>query len=111
MGMLISVVANPRVTVSGFVDIFLTGPRFVLDALDKLRNANRVRGINLDRAAEIVATLNRADSGIPVEQLRRPNDAQGQLGGALAYLLFYEWIGISKNADRVWLESAARKRL
>jgi hypothetical protein len=66
---------------------------------------------DLDRAARIVALLSRFDRGIEIAQLLEPRESLDALDAPLAYLLFYDWIGTSKKADRVWLQSEARKRL
>jgi hypothetical protein len=111
LGLLISFATNPRVTMSGFIEIFLTGPRFVLDAFEKMNRARRVRSVDQDRAAAIVADLLRTDRGVPIQSLVRPGERLATLDVSLAYLLFFDWIGLSKDRSRVWILTEARQRL
>jgi hypothetical protein len=110
IGMLVSFATSPRVAASGFVELFLTGPRLVLDAIDKIRRARHVRDVDRDRAAHVVARLRQFDQGIAPDQIN-PGEPVSAVIPVLAYLLFHDWIGISKTGDRVWLLGDARRAL
>jgi hypothetical protein len=111
LGMLISFATNPRVAASGFVELFLVGPRFVLDAMAKLHGARRLRGANVDRAADIVVDLRRFDQGVPIHRLAREGETVAAILPSLAYLIFHDWVGISAAGDRVWLQSESKRTL
>jgi hypothetical protein len=111
LGMLISFATNPRVAASGFVELFLVGPRFVLDAIAKLHGARRLRGANVDRAADIVVDLRRFDQGVPIHRLAREGETVDVILPSLAYLIFHDWVGISAAGDRVWLHSESKRIL
>jgi hypothetical protein len=111
LGMLISFATSPRVAASGFVELFLVGPRFVLEGLGKLRGAKKLRGVSIDRAATIVADLRRFDTGVPIHQLAHEGEHVSAVVQPLAYLLFHDWVGISATGDRVWLLSESKRAL
>lgn len=111
IGMLVSFAANPRVAASGFVELFLIGPRFVLQGLSKLRSAKVLRGVNVERAAIMIADLRRFDQGVAIHQLAHPDEPVGDVLQPLAYLLFHGWVGISSSGDRVWLFSESKRAL
>lgn len=111
LGMLLSFAASPRVAASGFVELFLIGPRFVLEGVGKLRSARRLRGVDVERAALIVADLRRCDHGVAIDRLVHPSEPIATVLAPLAYLLFHGWVGISANGDRVWLFSESKRAL
>ena len=111
LGMLISFATNPRVAASGFVELFLTGPRFVLEGLDKLRGAKKLRGVNVDRAVAIIVDLGHFDIGVPIQRLVHDGERVAAVVGPLAYLLFHDWVGISASGDRIWLLSESKRAL
>ena len=111
LGMLISFATSPRVAASGFVELFLVGPRCVLEAFGKLRGARRLHGVNVDRAAEVVADLRRFDQGVPIHRLAHEGEDITAVLRPLAYLLFHDWVGISAAGDRVWLNSDSKRTL
>src|SRR5258706_1906570 len=71
VGMLFNFVINPRLQASGFVELFLTGPRLMLDGLTKLRHAQQLRGVSLDRAGDAIVQLALFDKGVPIQSLLR----------------------------------------
>lgn len=93
------------------VELLLWGPRMLLSALDRSRTRQALRHVSLTRAAEIIADLQRADGGVLIRNLQRPNESLEELRGTLGYLSLFDWIGASKDGTRTWLLTDARKRL
>jgi hypothetical protein len=111
-GMIIAIAANPRVTVSGLVEIFLTGPRFVLEAWDKHAAMKRLKNVDRDIASDVIDQLCQNDRAIAVKEfIKAYAPKKCDVSGPIAYLLFHDWIGISKEMDRIWLHSEGKKRL
>src|SRR5688572_28363765 len=46
---------HPRAALSGIVEIFLTGPRYLLTAYHDLRTSQSLRGVSRERAAEVLS--------------------------------------------------------
>jgi hypothetical protein len=98
-------------TGAAYTEILLFAPRQVLGAISGIRQRVHISSAELQRAAEIVRALQLADGGVPVSQLRRPDDAKESLGRIFLYLQFHDWIDVSAKGDRAWLITTARKRL
>ncbi|HZL37864.1 MAG TPA: hypothetical protein VFC78_21280 [Tepidisphaeraceae bacterium] len=107
---LIRFVQNPRGEVIGLVEIFLWGPRQVLEAAVNVSRVRLFKGVSRTRAAEILAKLNASDHA-EVEQLMKSYDEATKTLAALAYLIWYDWIGVCKDGRRVWLGSDGQSRL
>jgi hypothetical protein len=105
------IAANPRQAAAGFVELLLLGPRLVLEAFQKVHHARLVKSANLDRAAEVLCVLNGADHAMLITQLQKPGEQLAGLVPTLAYLLFHDWIGMSKKGDKVWIGSDAKAAL
>ena len=101
---------NPEAAAIGFTEIALWGPWQTLDALGKIRGMLRLKSVDRARAAEILATLKNIDHMEVSERSRRDGDAGANLA-ALAYLIWYDWVGVSKDSQKVWLLSDSRKLL
>jgi hypothetical protein len=110
VGALVAFAANPRAVASGFVEIFLVGPRLLLDGLTMRRRAKQVADVSRERAAVAVMQLAAFDQGVSTKSLLK-HEVPGQLTRVLCLLVFHEWIGVSKTGDRVWLSTDARNRL
>jgi hypothetical protein len=106
IGSVIALARRPRDSAIGLVELFLWGPRQILEAFRIVRGVSIVARANRGRASAILSVLQARDHpDVPV--LVPASDAEGGL--AVAYLLWYGWIGCSKNANRVWLDSESRK--
>ena len=93
-------------------EMCLWGPRMITAGFRNLAGLARHRDADRVLAAAIIATLLNRGEGVGVVELYA--HAQGRddaFGRVLAYLLFYELIGMSKNGDRLWLLSDAKKVL
>ena len=111
LGMLISFVAYPRTSASGFVELFLVGPRLLIGGWEKLRKMSKLGPVKVSRAAQIVEYLARTDRGVAPEHLLHERETLRSIAAPLSYLLLHEWIDISKIGDRVWLLTSARESL
>jgi hypothetical protein len=56
----------------------------------------------------IIANLLRGGDGLPIGAALA--GVQGRVVRRVAYLAYYDWIGISKSGDRVWVLSDAKAR-
>ena len=93
-----------------FIEMGLWGPRSVLSAFRKFSGSRSMAGADRDAAAMIIANLLRGGDGLPIGAALA--GVQGSASSdALAYLAYYDWIGISKSGDRVWVLSDAKRAL
>lgn len=111
VGMLAAFIANPRLSASGFVELFLFGPRMILEAVASLQRVRALRGVHRGRAADLLADLLGRPSGTDMEQVLHEGESVESLLPCIAYLLYYEWIDISTTRDRIWVLSDARVSL
>src|SRR5581483_4979547 len=99
---------------SGGVIIFfffsLLGPGIVMAAFRRWQRLKKHVGASRDRAAQTLSDLYKADGGVDIFTLLRPQEDLGELMPVLEYLVDYDWIGASKMGDRIWLLSEGRKR-
>jgi hypothetical protein len=104
-------VTHPRVAASGFVEIFLLGPRLLLDGLARLRRYWTLRDVALDTPAKIVAYLARFSGGVPATSEFDTDRPMIDYPSALHVLIAHDWIGVSADRQRMWLLSTARRWL
>jgi hypothetical protein len=102
---------DPEIVASGLTEISLWGPRQILDAAEKLRMVRRMKHVNRRQTEEVVARLLASDHGVVIENLGLSEQDTCDLLPALAYLLVYDWIGVSKDGRRIWLTDESRKKL
>ncbi|MGA2497324.1 MAG: hypothetical protein ABSH20_06265 [Tepidisphaeraceae bacterium] len=86
-------------------DILISGPKLILEAVASWRGRDKAPDIDLERTADTVVDLYRAGQGVRVAELLHPGDSMEGMGKILAYLEWQDWIGFSKDRDRVWLSS------
>ncbi len=108
---LVSFAANPRLTASGLVEIFLWGPRQVISAVGKIRGRLRLGGGEVDRAAQLAMRLGANDRAMGLAQLLAGDEDHNRLLRAIGYLMFYDWVGMSADVSRIWLHGDARRVL
>jgi hypothetical protein len=83
----------------------------VIFAARRMRARAKLGRVDLPRVAEALAVLGSADGGIPPGRLLRPGEGGEVLGAIFDFLLLHEQIGISKDGDRVWIDSDAKRKL
>ncbi len=87
------------------------GPRLVLWGVSQIRGRTAFGAIPPERVGAAVATLMAADAGISPAKLIQPGETADQLEPLLGVLLYYELADISKNADKVWITTEAKKKM
>lgn len=102
---------SPESTWAGYVEVALTGPRLLWEAIDATAGRAPVDDGLRATAADIVIELLDAGEGKPVRQLVRPDRPAALVQRAVDYLLRRQWLGMSSRKDRVWLASDVRERL
>jgi hypothetical protein len=105
---LINFVKHPRDPAIGLVELFLWGPRQILEAVRMLRSMRQVAAADRKRAADALAALLACDHA-DLNSLF-PGGGAGA-GIVIAYLAWYDWIGISKDKGRMWIDTESRKVL
>ncbi len=93
-----------------YVEIALTGPRLLLEVYDSVWGAPKPIAGDRLMAAEIIHTLRQAGQGVEVASIGVGRD-RAAMASAIAYLERHEWVGVSKDRQRIWLLSDAAKRL
>jgi hypothetical protein len=92
-------------------EILLFAPRMVFGGFAKLRGTRLLAGADPARTAEILGLLLGSDHGIEIATLRRRGEDQLALSRAISSLLFYDWVGVSENGQKIWALTASRKEL
>jgi hypothetical protein len=105
---LVNFVRRPRDPYIGLVELFLWGPRQILEAATTLRDVRGVAAVDRNRAAEILTLLQQRDH---VDLKDLVSNGGSNTSAAVSYLVFYDWIGISQDKARVWIETASRDAL
>jgi hypothetical protein len=100
---LAAVLASPRVSAAGFVEVFLTGPRLLLTAFRDTDMLKKLHGADLQLAAILLRQLLQARVGIPTKKLLRPGQTMKQIEQPLAYLVYYDWTGVAADGSKVWI--------
>ncbi len=103
--------SNPRAATSGFVELFLTGPRFLVPGIRHLRARRSFKEIDQDFAALLVARVLTVSSAVPIKSLMTPGQPPEKLGKTLHWLAFYDWIGVGEKGQKVFLYSESREAL
>lgn len=102
---------NPRLSTAGITELMLTGPRWVLGGVRGLRLDWRMRNLDRDRAAKMLADLLALSSGTDPKKLTQPGESVDPLDATLAYLLTFGWVGLTVTMDRVYVYSETREAL
>ncbi|HXE55141.1 MAG TPA: hypothetical protein VN541_19115 [Tepidisphaeraceae bacterium] len=111
LGTLGAVLAHKRTPMSAVSEIFLFGPQMVIAAVRKMLIHRRASGANRKRIVEILSILMKLPSGAATDKMLAEGEAPDQLSRALSYLLFYDWIGISRDGTKVWALTETRREM
>ena len=88
------------------------GPRYVLWGVDQLRHERSAFGaVSHERVAAALLTLVTADGGVSPAKLVLPGESADHLEPVLAVLLHHDLTGLSKAGDRIWITTAAKRKL
>jgi hypothetical protein len=95
------------------LEVALTGPRLLWGFIDWALQRPGAAGASPIRltAAELVVELLDAGEGVKVRRLVRPDRPAPDVMRAVDYLLSRDWVGVSRDRDRVWLSTPVRDRL
>lgn len=97
---------------AAILDMCLWGPRMVTGGARRLLGLRRHRAADRALAAAMLAELFNRGQGMPVAELfTLAKDRDEAFSAALAYLMFHDLIDISKNGDRAWVVSEAKRTL
>lgn len=94
-----------------WTEIALLGPRLCLEVLRSTAAEKPVGSHTRTVAAQIVVELLEAGEGLEVRRVLRPDGPVADVRPAIAYLVARDWIGLSRQRDRLWLLSQRRQRL
>lgn len=100
-----------QATWHAYVEIALTGPRLLWEAIDQLRGRNQVSDADAALAAELVEHLRAAGAAMPVRELFAPHRPADDVHRAVGLLKHLDWADVSADGRRVWLRSDAVERL
>jgi hypothetical protein len=93
-------------------EISLWGPRIILASIKRLTGASRLGRNPQHPAAAILATLLARDEGMRCAAvMSRANLDADNFGDGLAYLIYHEWVDLSKDGLHLWILSEARRRV
>lgn len=111
LGTLGVALARQRPPMTGLLEFFLIGPQLVVSALRKLRIRKLSEKAGINRIVQVCEILVKIQGGAATEKLLEPEETPAQLSEVLAYLLFFEWIGVANDGTKVWILTEAKKVL
>jgi len=95
------------ILVGVYTEILLWPYRAVWRAWDAWNEKEQHRGVDRPLAVSVLFELQVEGKGLELRKLGLPSDA----GTTLSYLLHYDWIGVSKNRDRIWISTEGKRRI
>ena len=111
VGLLGDALARNRTPLTGLVEFFLIGPNLVVAGLRKLKLRGLSKDANQDRIVKVVEMLCKLQGGAATDKMLEEKEPPQQFSRVLAYLLFFDWIGIADDGSKVWMLTEARKGL
>jgi hypothetical protein len=93
-----------------YTEVALLGPRLIWNVVDTISGRAKSDLPLRVVASEIVLEMLAIDEGISPRQLVRSNRPASQVVAALNLLRQCDWIGMSRQRDRIWLSSAIRQK-
>jgi hypothetical protein len=100
-----------QATWHAYVEVALTGPRLLWEAIDQLRGRNHVSDADAALAAELVEQLRAAGAAVPVRDLIAAHRSPDEIHRAVCLLKHLDWADVSADGRRVWLRSDVAARL
>jgi hypothetical protein len=93
-------------------EISLWGPRIIFTSINRLSRAAKL-GVNPHPGgAAVLVVLLRREDGTPTSTVLTACGLSAEaFGDALAYLMYHEWIDLSKDGLYLWILSDAKRRL
>lgn len=111
VGLLGDALARTRTPLTGLVEFFLIGPNLVVASLRNLKLRDLSKDAGPERIAKVVDTLCKLQGGAATDKLLEEKETPQQFSRVLAYLLFFDWIGIADDGSKAWILTEARKEL
>ncbi|HET6246719.1 MAG TPA: hypothetical protein VFE47_03395, partial [Tepidisphaeraceae bacterium] len=93
------------------LEIFLIGPRLIVRAMRLWGERRGIRHIDRNQAAIVLSAIIDAGKGVEIETLRVPGADRLMIRKIVIYLAFYEWIDLSSDLTRTWVETSALRKL
>jgi uncharacterized membrane protein YjfL (UPF0719 family) len=106
-----AMLASPRASMAGFIELFLLGPRMLLSSFQSTRLTMRLRGNDMQRTAQLLHDLRRANIGIAITRLLHKGEEPADLELPLTYLVFYDWAGVAADQSKAWILTEAKTDL
>ncbi|RIK68872.1 MAG: hypothetical protein DCC65_01710 [Planctomycetota bacterium] len=103
--------ANPRMAASGVTEIFLAGPRMVLNGKRHFDQLRVLKNVRLDRVSQLLSQLMASSQAKSLGELCHKGESRVDLIPVLCWLKLYGWIGVSGHSDKVILFSESRDKL
>jgi hypothetical protein len=91
--------------------VSLLGPGLLVMAYRKLSSVARFRSVSRERAADMLGQMLAVNQGVDIFAILKPGEKLDDVMPTLEYLSHYDWIGISKECDRVWASTEGREKL
>jgi hypothetical protein len=111
LGTLGVALARQRPPMTSLLEFFLIGPQLVVSSVRKLRIRRLSENASIDRIIRVCEILQKLQGGAAPEKLLEEKETPAQLSEVLAYLLFFEWIGVATDGTKVWMLTEAKKVL
>jgi hypothetical protein len=111
LGALGVALARQRPPMTGLLEFFLIGPQLVVSALRKLSLRKLSVDASIDRIIGVSDILCKLQGGAVTDKLLEAPETPAQLSRVLAYLIFFEWIGVANDGTKVWMLTEGRKLL
>jgi hypothetical protein len=94
---------------AGLVELMLWGPRQVISGIAKSRVMRFFSKLDLIRESLVLQALVGRTRGVPVKELVKKGETAGDVLRALAYLAYYDWVGVSEKQDNAWALTDTRQ--
>lgn len=92
-------------------ELLLIAPRLVREGIEEWRRRRMLGRVNLPVAAGLMARLLSREQAMEVWNALRQDESVFQMHQSLAYLVLYDWIGVSRDGRRAWVASDARRKM
>jgi len=92
-------------------EMAVLAPRLLRRVIATLRAARKFTQPAKLRGEGVLRQLAAREKGCDIEKLLEQGEEISKLRPALDYLIFYDWISISRDTKHVWLNGDSRKVL
>ena len=92
-------------------EMLVLAPRLLKRVIATFRAARQFTPPAKHRSEGVLRQMAAREKGCDIEKLLEPGEEITKLRPALVYLIFYDWISISRDTRHVWLNGDSRKIL